>query len=217
MGQIFTVMQEEFRDPARVHAMMVHFPIAVSILGLVLLFFLTVAGGRSPGMRWACVIVYLIGAGIAIAAKMSGDNAAEQLTPNRNAAADVVLNDHYEAGEKVWIPLAITTLFVALTAINITGVRVLTLVAAILAALFSLAWVSYTGYLGGQLVYAHGVGVPASQNNTVREEEPAQPPPKATVAPHPKTTQPAHAPPTAPATQPDADVPATAPASPDHE
>lgn len=186
MNQIFSAMTESLHDPAKVHAMMVHFPAAISVIGLVLLFLLTVSGGRSAGMRWACIVVYLIGAGVSFAAHISGENAAGQLdTNNFTNAAFETLNEHSEAGEKVWIPLAVTTVFVALTAINVTGLRVLMLVGAFLAAIASFAWVSYAAHLGGNLVYTHGVGVPSSQNNQppIEVKEPTPPPKPAASAP----------------------------------
>lgn len=186
-------MTESLQNPAKVHAMMVHFPVAISVIGLVLLFLLTMTGGRSAGMRWACIVVYLIGAGLAFAGHISGESAADQLqTDNYTQAAQDTLNEHWDAGKKVWIPLAVTTVLVALTAINVTGLRVMMLVGAFLAAIASFAWVSYTAHLGGMLVYTHGVGVPSSPNNQPPHEEEQKevsPPPK--PASHPPSTAPA--------------------------
>jgi uncharacterized membrane protein len=167
-------MLDAMRQPQTLHAMVVHFPIAVSVIGLILVFMLMLGGGKSHGMRWAIFVLYLIGAICAFFASQTGESAEEAMRlqmaegTQLTEAASAVLEQHERMGSFVWIPLAVVSLASLLSVFKASSVRVMMLVVAVIGALFSAGWVAVAAHLGGQLVYTHGVGVPASQNNLVR-------------------------------------------------
>ncbi|MCC7205419.1 MAG: hypothetical protein IT441_10095 [Phycisphaeraceae bacterium] len=200
------MITELVNDPHRQHAALVHFPVAVAFLGLVLLIIFLINLGRSSPLRWSIVAVYLLGLIAAVLAMRAGhaseEHILDQLHVQLAPAAQEMLSDHEEMGEGVWMTLALPALLVAFSAIR--PLRVAGAVIALLAGLVAAGWIGYTAYLGGNLVYAHGVGVPPMTT-------PAPPPPAPVVvepAPAPKPTPkpaPVHVAPEpapAPATQP---------------
>lgn len=167
-------MVDALRQPQALHAMVVHFPIAVSVIGLILVLMLMLGGGKSHGMRWAIFVIYLIGAVCGFFAYPTGENAEHAMRlqmaegTQLTEAASAALEQHEWMGSFAWIPLAVVSLASLLSVFKASSVRVMMLVVAVIGALFSAGWVAVTAHLGGQMVYTHGVGVPASPNNLVR-------------------------------------------------
>lgn len=193
MQSLFHSLQQTAQDPTRLHAAIVHLPIAAAALGLVLLLLLTLVGARSPGLRWAAVVVYLAGAVTGAMAMCSGEQAQDHVAAagvTLTAEAADLLHEHEELGEKVWIPLAIATVLIVLTSIRMVAARVAALTLAILSGLAALGMVVATAHYGGQLVYLHGVGVPQTDNNMPAVVAPAAPAPRATGKKPPPHTAP---------------------------
>lgn len=207
-------MLDTFRQPQTLHAALVHLPIAVSIVGLLLVLMLMLGGGKSHGMRWAVFVLYLVGATTAFFAHTSGEAAEHALTLQMadgvvmTPTAKTTLETHEFMGEFVWMPLAVVSLASLLSVFKSSGVRVTMLVIAVIGSLFSAGWVAATAHYGGQLVYVHGVGVPTSPNNVVKPLPTAEPV---------EGTQPAEPSETAPPTSEKPPVPAPVPVDPPAE
>ncbi len=191
MNTLLQSMLETTKHPPQMHSILVHFPVAVSALGLILLFALLVTRARSGGMRWACVLVYALGAGAAYFAFLTGEQAASMASTTVGDEAQALLQKHQEMGEKVWIFLAVTAAFTAFTAFRMPAVRGTMAFLALVAALSSAAWVGVTGHYGGVLVYHFGVGIGAEGNGAVETKTKVE---KATVVEQKVVTSTAPAP-----------------------
>lgn len=170
-------MLESLQYPQRLHAALVHLPIGAAIFGLVLVMALAISRGRSNGLRWATVAVYLLGMGAAFLAEDAGKDAAGMLTSagaHRTAEARALLHQHAEMGEAVWIFFLVAAVLTAATWLPWRVLRRASVVLALASGLAVASWVGVTGFYGGELVYAHGVGVPTSANNLPVTRTPAQ-------------------------------------------
>ena len=191
MMDIINEMIQASQHPPRLHAMVVHFPIAISVIGLIMLFVLAFTGGKSNGWRWACVLVYAIGAGTAFVAFQSGQQALSDASSSLTSdAVSELASRHEEMGEKVWIFLAVTTVLIAVTAIPYPPCRIGFLVLSILAGIATAGWVAVTGHEGGTLVYMHGIGTRSTQAQDSGSAD-ATPPPVSPKSPAPASAIPA--------------------------
>lgn len=159
MNSLLHSLTSVWSDPVRSHAILVHFPVVAGTLGLVFVVALMLTGGRSPGMRWASVILYTLGAAAGYFAMLTGRSAGSEASTSLSAAAQELLEKHEELGEKAWIFLLVTAVCCAFTAFRLVSVRTTMTVMAVLAALITAGWITLTGHYGGDLVYGHGVGV----------------------------------------------------------
>lgn len=152
-------------SPQRLHAALVHVPIGAGVVGAVLAFALAIRFGKSAGLRWALVWVYLIGFTGAWLAHESGEKAEHAVGASLSPAAEAVLHEHEEMGELVhWLMLAPLGLGLA-TMFKTALIRWPAMVLCFFAAVGVLGWVGVVGHHGGTLVYQHGVGVPSTPNN----------------------------------------------------
>jgi len=159
---------ESLGDPQRKHAMMVHMPIAISVLGLLGLLALSVTSGRSATLRWCCVAVYLLGAGLAWSTAEAGDEAMDRLdTTVMTSTALEHLETHEEMGEWVWAWFAATGVIATLTVIESESRwwRPTVVLTSVLAGAGAAVYTGIVSHHGGAMVYQHGVGVPTSPNN----------------------------------------------------
>lgn len=153
---------ESFRSPPRLHAMVVHLPVALALLGLLVLAALALTRGRSGTLRWLALSVYLLGAAMGYAAYATGERAEDHLGDigvQLSGPALAEFNQHTEMGEIVWLFLAGAAALTALTAVNRPRVRAAAMALALAAGITAAGWVFVTAHHGGALVYVHGVGV----------------------------------------------------------
>jgi uncharacterized membrane protein len=155
-------------DPHELHAMLVHLPIALGMLGVLFAILVAATGGAARGIRWGCVMLYAVGAAGGYAAQWAGGRAAGHAMdagPMLTGAAQAVLHDHAEFGEKVWIFLAVAAVLAAATGFKHRGARTVAIILLLAASVFAAGWVACTADRGGTLVYQYGVGVPKTDNN----------------------------------------------------
>jgi uncharacterized membrane protein len=155
-------------SPNELHAIMIHLPIAIGMLGVLFAVLVAVTGGAASGIRWACALLFAVGAGGAYLAAWAGGLAASHIMdagPMLSDRAQSVLHDHGEFGEKVWIFMAVAAVLACATAIRHRGVRLSAIILLLAASVFTAGWVACTADRGGSLVYEQGVGVPRSLNN----------------------------------------------------
>ncbi len=149
--------------PNPLHPALVHFPIALSLVALLLEF--VARHPRARGLQGAAGFVMVLAALGAVAAVLSG-NAAHDEAVVPPAAAPLVAR-HEEVGElAMWVLLGVAVVRVLL------GWRgwfkgfvpwAYLLVAAAAAGL-----VGYNGYLGGKMVFDHGLGTAPVQRAPVK-------------------------------------------------
>ena len=149
-----------------IHPLVVHFPIAL-LLAAVATDLLSVVMARRPALREAATWLYCAGAGTAVAAYLTGGNAADSmLLP---AAVTPLVDDHDNWAFRT------TVLFALLAAARVALPRFLTLKAPVWWGAFALgllgAGMLYeTAERGGRLVFEHGLGVQAITTDTPVEE-----------------------------------------------
>lgn len=173
----------------QLHAAIVHLPIAVAVLGVLLIVGLLLSGGKSAGLRWISVLIYLLGAGAAFLAVQSGEASVGELSLPLQEPAQAVLHRHEELAEPLWIGMLVMAALTAMSAAKSTGLRVMVLTLALLGSISLAGWVGYTGHQGGRLVYEFGVGVPSSPHNLQSQPAPQRrspaPPRQQPVEPQP--------------------------------
>jgi uncharacterized membrane protein len=139
--------------PDPLHPALVHFPIALSLVGLLL--DLVSRHPRARSLAAGGAVVMALAALGGIAATLTGQLAEEEAAAPR--AARALLERHEELGEAaMWALLAVA---VARLVLAWRGAFKGALAWAYLAAALAVAaLVGYQGSLGGELVYRHGVG-----------------------------------------------------------
>jgi len=159
-----TSILESLNDPHARHAMMVHLPIAGSLIGLGLLVLLAAFRFKPIGLRVAVTAVYAaitVGAVLAVDAGEAAEENVERSVPALTAAEEAALETHEEAGEGAWAWLLAPAALSLGMFVPKKKLRVIAGVATLLAGAAGAGWMSWTGHLGGELVYTHGLGVPA--------------------------------------------------------
>lgn len=146
-------------DPQMRHALVVHWPVVLSVLCMLLTLALALWGARNTTLKvitiLACVALTVAGY-IGLQSGERAENATGELSP----AAEAVLEEHEELGEKVPLFAAVCAGLALLTIIPHKMVRVGSAAASFLACAGTAAWIANTAHHGGLLVYEHGVGTP---------------------------------------------------------
>lgn len=158
----FNDVIQSFEDPQRLHALMVHAPIAIALLGFILTLGVTLTGSKASGLRWTTVFIFLLGTLAALWASYTGEEAEAHLPVKPSTIAQDILNKHESLAEFFWISLAVPGFLILLSTVRVTWFRSVTLVFALLTSAASVAWVAAIGHYGGELVYQHSVGVPSA-------------------------------------------------------
>ena len=149
-----------------IHPLVVHFPIAL-LLAAVAADLLGVVLGRRAALRDAATWLYCAGAGTAIAAYVTGENAADSmLLP---AEVTPLVDDHDNWAFRT------TALFALLAGARVILPRFITLTApawwgALALGLVGTVMLYGTAERGGRLVYEHGLGVQAITTDAPMEE-----------------------------------------------
>lgn len=144
--------------PSPLHPAVVHFPIALLILGLVLA--VGAVFVRRWRLPWLAALVLVAGALGSIVATVTGGEDEERVNES-SPGTEQVLEAHEEWGEttrNAAVFGAVLAVSAALTAnIRVVG-RALSVLTAVVA--LSAAYsVAQAGHYGGELVYRHGAGV----------------------------------------------------------
>ncbi len=152
---------EILQHPQMLHAMVVHFPVALAILGIPLVYFCALAEHARPILLRVALGGYILLALFALLAAEFGEQAMAQVPGSAGPAALAMIDNHREMAEKLWMLAAGTAAFLALSLIRFQWVRNTALALAMIASIAVGLWVAVVGHLGGTLVYQYGVGTPA--------------------------------------------------------
>lgn len=152
----------EFPSASELHAIVVHFPIALAFIGVPLVLAVAIVTADRQHLRWAAVGLYIIVAVSGYAAFWSGDRARDMIPNAYPAAIWDILDTHEVMAETVWLGALFTAAFLLIGAINLAWVRVPATTIAAVSSLITAVLVAVTGHFGGQLVYKHAVGTPGA-------------------------------------------------------
>lgn len=149
-----------------IHPLIVHFPIAL-LVAAVVTDLLGVVMARRPGLREAATWLYCAGAAGAIAAYLTGSNAADSMLLPAEVTPLVDVHDNWA--------FRTTALFTLLAAARVALPRFVTLKApawwgALAVALVGTGMLYETAEHGGRLVFEHGLGVQAITTDAPLEE-----------------------------------------------
>ena len=178
--ELYHAIMEAMSSPQTRHAAMVHLPIAMSMIGPVVLLSLLVKGKSAGAFRWLAVVFFVVATVSAVMAERSGHAAADASTLDvgielSEAAADT-LSEHREMAERVVWLFAATAVLTLVSMVPMKFMRVATTLLALGLSIYTFAWVAATAHYGGELVYEHGVGVPATEHNLPMSDEQEQGP-----------------------------------------
>lgn len=141
-------------DTTHIHPMIVHFPIALLIVGF--LFDVTGMFVRKEFFSWAGFSLLMLGALGVIAAFISGNLAGSGIT--EEGVLKQALETHESAAElTVWIT-GFAALF-RLALVLLKKYKGYLKIAALVIYLAAVAAIGRTGFYGGELVYKHAAGV----------------------------------------------------------
>jgi uncharacterized membrane protein len=149
---------DAWTDPAMRHAMIVHFPVVLSIVGIPVAVAAALVKDRARSMRWTALACFVVLAVSGLMASLAGERAHDAIPGLLGEEARAILHDHEEMGEKVWPLAALACALVGVSFVPRARVQRAASWLAVAAALFIAVWVGTTASLGGRLVYEHGAG-----------------------------------------------------------
>ena len=162
-------------EPRLVHAVAVHFPVALSVIGLPLMIAAALTKMRAA-LRQTVLGLYLLLAAAAFAATASGD--AIQLRALTPAAAELV-EAHAVFAPYAWMAAFATAVLVLLTFVRTEWFRAMFTVLAILTAAGTMAVVTLTAVRGHTMMRDQAFTAPP------QPAQPPQPPPPEQATPPP--------------------------------
>ena len=146
--------------PDPLHPAVIHFPIALTLVALLL--DVVARHRRARPLESGGVLLMALAALGGIAATLTGQAAEEEAVVPR--AAKALLDRHEDLGEiAMWVLIAVALVRVALAWRG--AFRGVLAWAYLVLALGAAALVGYQGYLGGELVFRHGVGTAPVQRS----------------------------------------------------
>lgn len=167
---------QTFSKPQILHAMAVHFPIVLAILGIPLVYLCTVVSTERNVLLWVALACYAILTATSFLATQSGHAAAALAPANLGNEAGTLLRRHEMTASKVWIFGAGMSILLILGFIRIRAVRVTVMALAMVGSLATGGWVAVVAHFGGSMVYLHGVGTPAMSRQVSPPVSEPQPP-----------------------------------------
>jgi len=162
MTDFFRSALDSWADPHARHALLVHFPVALTVFGVGLAVALAFTRFRSAALRWSCVVCLAVAAGGALLAEEAGEDAHERIhdTLQLSEAEHEAIEAHEELAEGGWRWPALAALLVGLSALRSRKARLILGSLGLAASIGAAGWVAVTGHRGGLLVYRYGLGVP---------------------------------------------------------
>jgi uncharacterized membrane protein len=165
----FQSMMDSFNSPPIRHAMFVHLPIVLAMVGCVLAI-LSAAMPRNATLRAVaigCQVALVMGAFLAL---NSGEAAEEHVSSGGvllTRSAQTLLGQHEDMADRVWMfGVGGVALLSLAGASRRPGLRVLFSWLAVALSVVAMGWIGQTANLGGKLVYQHGVGTPQPVGQT---------------------------------------------------
>ncbi len=157
---------QTLEDPHARHAAFVHAPIVLCLLAPVAAIALAITRFRHRPTGLLLIAVLLaasLGAGLAAGAGEEAYERVEESTPPLTTLEHDALEKHEELGEGGWMWPAGAAVLAALTLVPVPKLRLVAGGLTVAACLGVAGWAAVAGHTGGQLVYEHGLGVPARQ------------------------------------------------------
>src|SRR5688500_725087 len=110
-------MNVPWNNPPLWHAINVHLPLALGLLGVPLVCVVAIVRGRRPALRYGAILFYVALVGAAWFATWTGERAQERLPNVLPAGAWDQVNNHEWMARKLWVFAAATAVLLAMSAI----------------------------------------------------------------------------------------------------
>jgi len=151
---------DAWNDPSMRHAMVVHFPIVLSLVGLPFAVIAALWGPRSRMLRSIALAMYLAFTVSALVARNAGHEAEEAVEGSLDDKTQEELEEHEHHGHNLWFWPAGITILLGASLVNHRYVRLPSAWLAVAVGLVAAQRVAETADEGGRLVYEHSVGTP---------------------------------------------------------
>jgi len=180
----FEAVYASMRDPQMRHAIAVHLPAALAMLGFLAALLSAVLSGKRAALRGVTLSVYVLLVVTAWLAVLSGESARAEITRLLPGEVHDIVVTHEAMAEKTWALALITAILVLAGCVAGEKLKRLAAWLAVIGALATAGWVAQVAHYGGVLVYEHGVGTAAS--TAFIEIKPSKPPGVRAAAIEPK-------------------------------
>lgn len=154
-------MLDPWNHPAIWHAINVHLPIALAVLGLPLVCVVAIIGATHRWLRWSAAVFYVVVTLSAGWAKVTGEKAMGDLPPSLSPAAWAQVEFHERMADKVWMLAGGTALLLLLTNLPHKWARQTFATLAVVFSVVTVGWVGVTAHSGGVAVYEQNLGTVA--------------------------------------------------------
>lgn len=150
---------DAWNDASMRHAIVVHFPIVLSIIGIPLAMLAALLKQPRNAMQWTALSVYvLLLASAYVAAELSGEHAYDAVSGSFSEAGEALLEEHKTLGNGVWMFAAATAVLVAASLGRPAWLRQSAGWLAVAVGVAGAWWIAETAEHGGRLVYRFGAG-----------------------------------------------------------
>jgi uncharacterized membrane protein len=158
-SEVFDPIRDWVPNASEAHAVSVHFPVAMSAIGVLVVLIAALVPQDGPALRRFAAGYYFLLTLLAWLAVQTGERATSRLNGQMPVEIWEIVNQHENMAEKTaWFALATGAFLV----FSFFGQRLFSrwmMGIAIASSIATAAWVGYVGHLGGTLVYTHGLGV----------------------------------------------------------
>lgn len=147
-----------FNNPPMIHAFAAHFPIAMGVLGIPVLFLCAVTQMKNTTLRWLTFGGYALMSLVSFGTVITGEAAYAGLPATLPPQVQRAIDLHQTLAETVWILAALTAVLVLFCAVKTEKLKAAMTMLAVIAGIVTGVWVCVTGYYGGALVHQHRIG-----------------------------------------------------------
>ncbi len=149
-----------FDNPHIIHALAVHLPVAMALLGVLLALMCAVTQMKNVPLRRLAIGWYAFMAAISLLTILTGERTLGHIPGSVAKEVRDAIAMHQMFAENVWIVALFTTLIAIFCGAKRDNVRNTFTVLMVMASLAAMAWTSAAAWYGTALVYRDGIGTP---------------------------------------------------------